>query len=87
MLEIAPLLGTQSSRRNSKAELEHNNEEKCITLHEERGGDRRSICVAAFTLVLSTLALIDMWCWLALVIPLLGVTLRVPHEICLIISV
>ena len=60
MLEIAPLLGTQSSRRNCKAELEHNDEEKCISLHEEGGGDRRSICVAAFTLVLSTPALIGM---------------------------
>jgi hypothetical protein len=62
MSENAPLLGTQSSRRNSnsKSELEHNDEEKCIILHEEDEGDRRSICVAAFTLMFSTPALIGM---------------------------
>jgi hypothetical protein len=54
MSENAPLLGTQSSRRNSKAELEHNNEEKCGE------GDRMSICVAAFTLIFSIPALIGM---------------------------
>ena len=60
MSENAPLLGTQSSRRNSKAELEHNDVEKCISVHGEGGGDRRSICVAAFTLMFSIPALIGM---------------------------
>ena len=60
MSENAPLLGTQSSRRNSKAELEHNNEEKCIIVHEEGEGERMSICVAAFTLIFSIPALIGM---------------------------
>jgi hypothetical protein len=41
---------------------------------EETGDDQKSVCVAMFTLVISVPALIGMWCWPALVIPLLGGT-------------